>query len=370
MSDNHIRYNAITKVLLQFFERSPSGHYGHNLQTLALLVNGLVACGHTHLSKLARKAPLTTKIESRLARLKRWLSNPKITPELYWQPFATVLIQKLVFERKQLTLVMDSSVVGRDCLALVIGVVYGGRSLPLAWSVVKGKKGHLPQTCHVSLLAKLTALIPKQVQITFLGDGEFDGTHLQQVLEEAGWHYVLRTAKSSQLLLSGTGKWQNYADFELKRGEQASLRGVGFSGEGYGYGRLLAVGYWDKRFDEPLYLISNLAEPTRALAAYSLRYRIETLFSDQKTRGFRLNQSHLACPERLERLLIGLALAAWWLTYLGTIANLRGWDKVLHRSERSDLSLLQLGWRLLDEWLMRRRALPTKLAQLVATHLF
>lgn len=178
----------------------------------------------------------------------------------------------------------------------------------------------------------------------------------------------MRTSHSSLLLVAG--QWQNYSDFELKRGERASLSGVGFSGEGYRAGRLLAVGYWDKGFDEPLYLISNLAEADQALAAYSLRYRIETLFSDQKTRGFRLNQSRLANPARLERLLIGLAIAQWWLTYLGGEAQKRGWDRVLHRSERCDLSLLQLGWRLVEEWLMQRRALPTKLAHFNPTHFF
>jgi hypothetical protein len=53
----------------------PPGHYRHNLETLALLVNGLVASGHTHLIRLATKAPLTCRVENRVARLKRWLSN-------------------------------------------------------------------------------------------------------------------------------------------------------------------------------------------------------------------------------------------------------------------------------------------------------
>gem|GEM_PF-5245646 len=43
---------------------------------------------------------------------------------------------------------MDGSVVGRGCLALMLSVVYHGRALPLCWVVVRGAKGHFPETTH------------------------------------------------------------------------------------------------------------------------------------------------------------------------------------------------------------------------------
>ncbi|WP_369010735.1 transposase, partial [Methylobacterium frigidaeris] len=41
-----------------------------------------------------------------------------------------------------------------------------------------------------------------------------------------------------------------------------------------------------------------------AIKYYQKRFRIETFFSDQKSRGFNLQKSHLEDPQRLSRLLI------------------------------------------------------------------
>ncbi len=83
----------------------------------------------------------------------------------------------------------------------MLSAVYHGRALPLCWVVVKAPKGHFPQDTHCALLAQVQALIPQDAQVTFLGDGEFDGTELQAQLRKLKWSYVCRTA-SNILVLS------------------------------------------------------------------------------------------------------------------------------------------------------------------------
>ena len=85
-----------------------------------------------------------------------------------------------------LVLVIDGSVVGRGCVALMIHVVYKGRALPLAWLVRPGKKGHFPEALHIALVEQVQDLIPEGAPVVLLGDGEFDGPSLQQTLAEAG----------------------------------------------------------------------------------------------------------------------------------------------------------------------------------------
>ncbi len=77
----------------------------------------------------------------------------------------------------------------------------------------------------------------------------------------------------------------------------------------------------------------------------------ETFFSDQKSRGFQLDRSHLNDPERVNRLLLAACLAYLWIIYLGTLASQPHWRRLVHRADRCDLSLFQLGLRLLDFWL-------------------
>src|SRR5437899_10730554 len=92
---------------------------------------------------------------------------------------------------------MDGSVVGRDCTALMIHVIYKGRALPLAWRVRQGPKGHFPEDLHIAVVALMREVIPAGAKVVFLGDGEFDGTALQATLNEAGWCYACRTAQST-----------------------------------------------------------------------------------------------------------------------------------------------------------------------------
>src|SRR5436309_6438702 len=86
---------------------------------------------------------------------------------------------------------------------------------------------------------------------------------------------------------------------------------------------------------------------------YQKRFRIETFFSDQKSRGFHLHKSHISDPQRLSRLLIAACLAYIWIVYLGSLCEKEGWRSVIHRSDRCDISLFQLGLRLLEHFILK-----------------
>jgi hypothetical protein len=71
-----------------------------------------------------------------------------------------------------------------------------------------------------------------------------------------------------------------------------------------------------------------------------------------------LHKSHLAAPDRLARLLIATCLAYVWIIYLGVIAKRDEWVKIIHRPDRCDLSLFQLGLLLLDHFLNKHLSIP------------
>jgi len=45
-----------------------------------------------------------------------------------------------------------------------------------------------------------------------------------------------------------------------------------------------------------------------------------------------------------------LRLAYIWIVYLGSLCEKDGWRNVIHRSDRCDVSLFQLGLRLLEHF--------------------
>jgi len=71
-----------------------------------------------------------------------------------------------------------------------------------------------------------------------------------------------------------------------------------------------------------------------------------------------LHKSHISDPERLARLMIAACLAYIWIIYLGVIAKRDGWVAIIHRTDRCDLSLFQLGLSLLGHFLDEGMAIP------------
>ena len=128
MSDNLRRYRAICHALTQAYPTPPTGHFARHLQTLAALMSGIVGGKSTQLPHIATKVPDGSKPESRVKRFARWLDNDRILEEMSFVPYAELLLTPLALET--LVLVMDGSVVGRDCTALMIHVLDKGRALP------------------------------------------------------------------------------------------------------------------------------------------------------------------------------------------------------------------------------------------------
>jgi len=124
------------------------------------------------------------------------------------------------------------------------------------------------------------------------------------------------------------------------------------------YGPILLLCCWAKGYQEPWYLISNLDTAEEACRLYAKRFRIETFFSDQKSRGFHLHKSHMQDPQRLSRLLIAACLAYIWIVYLGPLCMQEGVVEIIHRRHRCDLSLFQLGLRFLDHVLKDDLPIP------------
>jgi Transposase DDE domain len=354
MSDNLRRYRAIHRSLTQCALGELTGNGARHLNTLTALISGIVASKSTQLPTVAMQVPDGTKPESRVKRFTRWMGNDGITEERYFLPYAEFLLTRLALPK--LVLVLDGSVVGRGCIALMLHVVYQGRALPLAWIVRRGKKGHFPEALHIALGEHVQTLLPADVPVVLLGDGEFDGTGLQHTLSTMGWSYVCRTGIHMTATWQGQPFRLDTLGTCLKPGRLVALSEVLFTEEAYGPVMLICC--WATGYREPLYLVTNLPSAEEACRLYTKRFRMETFFSDQKSRGFHLDKSHMSDPHRLSRLLIASCLAYIWIVSLGVLCIQDGWVEIIHRRHRCDLSLFQLGLRLLDHLLNENLPIP------------
>ena len=334
MTDRYKVYTKIMKTLKQMVKLHHPGH----VVTMAMMITGIVMSKKAQLSEMSSEIPGKAKDKSLEMRLRRWVKHERLDAEMIYLPFAQQILKAL--SKTELVLVMDGSQVGRGCMVLMVGVLYKKRALPIGWLVYQGKKGHTTAKRHIEVLEKVQTLIPEGAKVILLGDAEYDTTEMQVwLVENTTWDYVLRT--SPQIHITTEQGEHAIRDVELQRNQVQYIAGVGFTQEQVVNVNLIA--WWGQDYEHPIYLISNLTGKYSICQYYRKRYRIETFFSDQKSKGFHLHKSHLSDPARLSRLLVAACLAYIWMIMQGLRVIAENKTSLIDRTDRTDKSIFRLG---------------------------
>ena len=334
MTDRQKVYTKVVKTLKEMMEMSHQGH----LVTLAMMITGIVLSRNAQLSLISSEVPIAAKDKSIEMRLRRWVKHEKIDADVIYMPFARQILAALAMS--PLLLVMDGSQAGRGCMVLMVGVLYKKRALPIAWIVYKGKKGHTTAQRHIQVLEKVLPLLPSESEVVLLGDAEYDTTEmLVWVQANTHWQYVLRT--SPQIYVQEGQNSQPIGAYPLAKGQVFHRNQVGFTQDATVSINL--IGWWGSRYEEPIFLITNVPNAYQACRFYRRRFQIETFFSDQKSRGFNIHKSHLSAPVRLGRMLIAACLAYIWMVYQGLWVIASKNTGLIDRTDRIDKSLFRLG---------------------------
>ena len=316
MSNSRRRRRAIEVKLLKL-SGYPTGHARQRLTILAAYISGIVGSRNTHSREAAKHSGMSGKVPSREKNFERWRKNENVTYELDYLPYLSEVLASL--SGGTLALAMDGSGVGRGCMTLMVSLIYNNRALPLVWFVFLRPKGHSTAATHIELLDKVCEILPDDTRVIFLGDGEFDSIELQAHLQTLpNWDYVCRTAKNCWVYADG--EWFVLDDLCLLPDMCIGIPDARFTEQAFGPVQIVA--HWQRQHEDPLYLVTSLELAGEACHWYRLRMRIETFFSDQKSRGFQLHKSHLSDPKRLFRLLIAACLAYIWMIFLGVHAHL------------------------------------------------
>jgi hypothetical protein len=237
----------------------------------------------------------------------RLLKNPLIHPEKVMQSYGTELIETLSAQGETVILMLDQSklVDGLECLMLSIRV--GDRALPWLWQVVETGVG-IGFEIQNKLLYLAKEVLPEDVSVMLMGDRFYGTAALIAWCQNSCWHYRLRLRRNLHLEHEGglliTG--------ELLKQRLPFIEGVLLGGISTNVGVVHDAGHPEA------WIIAMDCKPTRQrVLDYGLRWGIESLFSDLKSRGFDIHSSHLLQPERLSRLLMVVSIAMYWCVSIG-----------------------------------------------------
>lgn len=316
-------------------------------RNLALMITGIYLSASVHLSLIVSKWPVDAKDPSLEDRLQRFLDNERLAPRRCYQPLAAELIA--IFAKIGLRLVIDVTKVGFNHRAMVVGLAYRRRTLPLAWSVHKGYMGAISVNRIIELLEEVYRLVPYDCPVEIVADCGFKTADLLRWLRKREWDFVIRQPGKTKVRLQ-TGQWLYLCDLPIQPG-QTQVIGWVWVARTNPFGPVWLVLHWGKGEEDPWFLVSDNAPQyaTPLIKAYKRRMWMEEMFGDMKGHGFDLESTQLRNARRIERLMLGVCIAFVWLITLGSWVVKNGCRHLIDVKSRRDKSYFRLGW----DWIAR-----------------
>ena len=211
----------------------------------------------------------------------------------------------------QVTLALDPTLCRDRFVCLAVSLVYDGGSIPLAWKVLPANQKGTWTEHWPALLRPLRSALPESVQIMVLADRGLYARRLYRHICRLGMHPLMRLTRLGQWRERGHTRWYVLPDLLPGTGYYYRGRGAMFKTRRYRL-RCTLIALWEEGYDEPWYLITNLAPEACEGACYGLRTWIEQGFRCVKSYGFEWERSRMSEPDRMERLWLVYAVSLLW----------------------------------------------------------
>ncbi len=296
-------------IKADFIERLPKFHKSR-CEGLTLLSSIVLDVRSANLMELSAALPrhIGTK-DHRYQYGSRVLSNSHIDCAEIMQAYAGDVFTRLASNGETIVLMMDQSHINDGHEVLMLSVRMRDRALPVAWRVRK-TKGNIGFSLQKELLDSIQDWMPEGADVMLTGDRFYGTERLIHWCQDAGWGYRIRLKGNLTLQHQGG---------ELSCIEIRELMPQGLiNAELYGSGVFTNIGVLhDDGHPEPWIIAMNAKPSQYTVLDYGMRWGIEAMFSDFKTRGFGIAQSQIKKPDRLERLILVMAIAMYWAVSTG-----------------------------------------------------
>lgn len=336
---------------------STAGYARPFAKRLALLVSGLLVADTASQGNLATALAglqvSAAKPESIARRLARLLDDPRCDPQrLLPAVFTAALLATLLHSEilahaanerstpfhherfRPLHLVVDLTTKHEQVVVLAVGLAYRGIVLPLAVRVWPNNTALEDGTYWRHLLSALAEVHdrlppPLREHVVLVADRAFGVPRMVDAANAVGWAWVLRvqgqvrvrlpdaTITSVRALASHPGAiwFSGFAQATVEDEALPTPTVAVFKDAGWRPCQVIAV--WDAAAADPWLLITNLPASRDQIRAYAQRWAIERLFLSWKSHGWNVETLQMRTPERVGRLVAGLALATLWCLLIG-----------------------------------------------------
>lgn len=190
-----------------------------------------------------------------------------------------------------------------------MSVRWGTRGIPLLWCV-KRTKANIGFEEQKKLLDQIASWIPETTSVVLMGDRFYGTSHLIAYCRSKKWDYRLRL-KDNLTVYQGC---KEYKTGELEKLGMLFLQDVKITDH---YEKTNIAVIHESGHKEAWIIALNQPSNFYTGLDYSMRWCIEPMFSDFKSRGFGLEDTQLRYPDRLERLILVMAIGMVWAVLIG-----------------------------------------------------
>ena len=317
-------HQAITAL-----SRTLRGHVGlgkSRVETLCMLVVGMVGARTVNLSHIATEGGRSVLIASTCRRLQRFFQHVDLGPDR-----AVPIVAHLVGPAGCWTLALDRTnwkIGTHDVNYLVLAVVTRRFRVPLFWTLLEGP-GNSATATRIALMRRYLAHFPASSVRLLLADREFIGADWIKFLNDANIPFAIRLREDLRVTTEEGCDLTLFARLHRAGRTRFFQARLGAREDAQAHDAPL-LNFAAKRLGaEWLIVVSNIPA-RRALATYRKRWAIECMFGDAKTRGLNIEDTRLTSPRKLALLMALVALAIAWAGR--TAADLLGQGSPMRKS--------------------------------------
>lgn len=347
MSSSQELYNRLDEKLRELVHV----RNGKQVTNWIWIVVGILESQSPSLSKIANCLPMESQAASRVTLIRRWLMNRHVKVWMFYKKILEHVLSG--WSAVDAYLILDGVMVFGDRWQIFrVSLQHGCRAIPIAWTIVEGK-GLVKVTKLESMLEKVQRFLKKYVKrVIFLADAGFRDCDWAQLCLKIGWNYAIRVACNTYITVpDGTS---DRLDNLVPENGNRYFQNVLLTRETKLQTNVSVTWTTDKK-DQPemVAIITDQIACRARLREYGCRMSIEQSFRDDKSGGFDLEHTRLQHAQRIDHLLLAIAMATLWCHELGEFVLKQGDDSrcQVDPAHKRTLSLFQLGLRWLKRWL-------------------
>lgn len=292
----------------------------HFRENVVVFSRGVARAQSSHIRSIAGCVEGNSNSQRR--RLQRFVGQP-LALEAFFRGWTSSVVKTL--KQRQVVLVVDETKLKAAFGVMVVGVVFEGRCIPLAWRVYRANsRADYPAEGQsrmiIRLLKQVRAGLPVGTSVRVLADrGIGTSPLLMRGIAALGWTFLFRVTRQSKLILPD-GEAVTFFDQVSQPGQGYCASGLVFKKRGRIPAHVRVL--WREDAQERWALVTN----DRRLSGweYAQRMWIEEAFRDLKSHGWQVEQAHLNEPQRMARLWIILVVAYAWMLLLGRAVTVAG----------------------------------------------